>query len=161
MIRTDSQLLSVCQGFLHQLGARGTELVVEPMNVDRVGLTVFRKYERPLIIINSVLCAESDTVIKTIVAHEYGHVIAGQTAQHSSKWSAIANKFSQKLGGLEVTQDPLQVVHFSAHYWLNNFRYVYCCESCGKFIGFNEEQFANLGSSVTHNNCGGSWKKIK
>lgn len=161
VLRNKRQLATLCSGLLAQLGAKGTDISVEMMQADVVGLTLFHKGYRPSIVINARLCSEDERIIKTVVAHEYGHVVAGSGSQHDSKWKAIANKFSKKIGGLQVTENPISVLHLSPHYWLDNFRYVYRCTKCDKLIGFNDAKFMALDSSITHVNCGGLWEKIK
>lgn len=112
-------------------------------------------------VINEILMTESTTVINTIIAHEYAHVVAGESAGHNNKWAAIANKFSKILGGTYITSNVINGLNLSPSFWLTNYNYVYVCNKCGKFLGFNQERYKNIGNDITHKNCGGSWKKVK
>lgn len=158
---TIDALRNYCTLALTTLRARGTELRIQHLQGDILGRTIYRAGQRPLILINDILVNESPKVIDTIIAHEYAHVVAGAAAGHNRQWYAIANKFSATLGGFRVTKDVVDCLNLSETFWKTNFRYVYRCSCCDKLIGFNDSQYSTIPTTITHNNCGGSWIKVK
>lgn len=171
IVYTCSQLESLFSGALSKIEVPEKPVIfrVCSMSPYKLGTTIFdsSKSDKPIIYINKTLIGQSEKLVKTVIAHEIAHAHLGLAKGHNREWSALANKYSNLIGGGTVVEKPvLGKSHWEKNHsntYNSSFLYSFRCKKCGKILGYNNlKECKNLENPIYfHKGCGGSWERIK